>query len=245
MRAKSRCAIEFDGIIIDTEIKDYMTINIEGRQLLTHTLDTADIAGRIGDVITGSKVPARDIKVYFLLKAGRNKEFLKKVKRLTEILYTNKEVKFRFNDEEGYRIGQVTSFEDPPYDKNIGIGSYTIHCSDPFLYFEERESTGKMPRLKYRKYPVKIESITAKLSAGSKAIVRNVTQGTKIILNGSFTAGGELIITDEAITINGQNALTMLDYVESDYHDFKIYSEDEIVGVGLSGLKIKYRERAL
>ena len=245
MRAKSRCAIEFDGIIIDNEIKDYMTINVEGRQLLTHTLDTADIAGRVGDVITASKVPARDIKVYFLLKAGRNKEFLNKIKRLTEILYTNKEVKFRFNDEEGYRIGQVTSFEDPPYDQNTGIGNYTMHCSDPFIYFEERESTGTMPRLKYRKYPIKVESITAKLSQGSKAIVRNVTQGTKIILNGNFTAGGELIITDETITINGQNALTMLDYVESDYHDFKIYSEDEIMGVGLSDLKIKYRECAL
>ncbi len=245
MRAKSRCAIEFDGIIIDNEIKDYMTINVEGRQLLTHTLDTAEIAGRVGDVITAAKVPARDIKVYFLLKAGRNKEFLKKIKRLTEILYTQKEVKFRFNDEEGYRIGQVTSFEDPPYDQNTGIGSYTIHCSNPFIYFEERESSGKMPRLKYRKYPVKIESITAKLNAGSKAIVRNVNQGTKIILNGNFTAGQELIITDEAININGQNALTMLDYVESDYHDFKVYSEDEIVAEGLSDLKIKYRERAL
>ncbi|MDD7339799.1 MAG: phage tail family protein [Eubacteriales bacterium] len=245
MRAKSRCAIEFDGIIIDNEIKDYMTINVEGRQLLTHTIDTADIAGRIGDVITGSKVPARDIKVYFLLKAGRNKEFLKKIKRLTEILYTNKEVKFRFNDEEGFRIGQVTSFEDPPYDQNTGIGSYIIHCSDPFIYFEERESTGKMPRLKYRKYPVKVESIRAGLKAGSKAIVRNVTQGTKIILNGSFTAGGKLVITDEAITIYGQNALTALDYVESDYHDFKIYSEDEIIAEGLTDLKIKYRECAL
>ena len=102
-----------------------------------------------------------------------------------------------------------------------------------------------MPRLKYRKYPIKIESIEAKLSAGSKAIIRNVTQGTKIILNGTFKAGGELLITDEAITINGQNALTMLDYVESDYHDFKIYSEDEIIAEGLSGLKINYRERAL
>ena len=102
-----------------------------------------------------------------------------------------------------------------------------------------------MPRLKYRKYPVKIESIKAKLSAGSKWVVRNVAQGTKIILNGNFTAGQELVITDEAITINGQNALTMLDYVESDYHDFKIYSEDEIIAEGLSGLKIKYRERAL
>lgn len=245
MRAKSRCAIKFDGIIIDNEIKDYMTINVEGRQLLTHTLDTADIAGRVGDVITASKVPARDIKVYFLLKAGRNKEFLKKIKRLTEILYTQKEVKFRFNDEDGFRIGQVTSFEDPPYDQNTGIGSYTIHCSDPFIYFEERESTGKMPRLKYRKYPVKVESIEAKLNAGSKAIVRNKTQGTKIILNGSFTTGQELVITDEAITINGQNALTALDYVESDYHDFKVYSEDEIIAEGLSGFKIKYRERAL
>lgn len=245
MRAKSRCAIEFNGVIIDNEIKDYMTINVEGRQLLTHRLDTADIAGRIGDVITASKVPARDIKVYFLLKAGRNKEFLNKIKRLTEILYTQKEVKFRFNDEEGFRIGQVTSFEDPPYDQNTGIGSYTIHCSDPFIYFEERESTGKMPRLKYRKYPVKIESIEAKLSAGTKAIIRNVTQGTKIILNGSFTTGQELVITDEAITINGQNALTALDYVESDYHDFKIYSEDEIIAEGLTDLKIKYRECAL
>lgn len=245
MRAKSRCAIEFDGVIIDNEIKDYMTINVEGRQLLTHTLDTAEIAGRVGDVITASNVPARNIKVYFLLKAGRNKEFLDKIKRLTEILYTNKEVKFRFNDEEGFRVGQVTDFEDPPYDQNVGIGSYTIHCSDPYVYFEERESSGKVPRLKYRKYPVKIESIRAGLKAGSKAIIRNKTQGTKIILNGSFRAGQELIITDEAITINGQNALTMLDYVESDYHDFKIYSEDEVMGVGLSGLEIHYRERAL
>lgn len=216
----------FNGIDIDREIKGYMTINVEGRQLAVNQNDK------------------RKIKIYFLMKARNHFEFLERMKRLTEIILTDDKVKFSIEDEPGFRIGKVIEVEDPPYDSHKGIGSFTIE-SDPFLYRDYKKSTGKFPQIRYKKYPVKIEKITATLKTGKKVIVRNKATGRKIILNGNYTNGDKLEITESTVTINSENRLMDLDYAESDYHEFKIYSENEVLIEGGKDLEITYWECVL
>lgn len=240
----SRCAIKFNDIEIDKEINGYMTVNVEGRQLFSPTLETLEVPGRNGDICIGKQYSSRDIKVYFLIEAERNVDFLKKIKRLTEILQTTNEIEFKFRDEDGVRFGQVSEVEDPPYDSNIGIGSFTIHSSDPFLYTNIKQSKGNIPTLKYKKYPIKIESLEVIGAATSTLQVLNKSNGQKIIINEKLVSTDKVLITKDTITKNGNNILNKLDFVDSDYHEFEVYSGDSIT-VSSGNVTINYRERVL
>lgn len=241
----SHCALTFDGHLLDYEIESFMTVNVEGRQLLSPVLETVKIPGRDGDILIGGSFPPRNIIVHFMISDTKNTFFLEKIRRLNEILYTKEEAKFSFLDENGYRIGKVSNIEDPAYDSNLGFGKFTIHCADPFMYGRLRKTTGKIDILKLKKYPVKIEEIKITASATNKLVVTNKNKGTKIILNGSFVAGDEVIITKDKITVNGQNRMAWLDFVNSDYQNFNLYSEDEVIISPSANFEITYRERAI
>lgn len=245
MRELSHCALTFDGHLLDEEIESFMTVNVEGRQLLSRKLETINVPGRDGDIIIGETYPPRDIVVHFMISDYRNAYFLEKIRRLNEILYTDEEVKFNFNDEDGYRIGRLSNVSDPAYDSNLGFGKFTIHCADPFMYGHLRKTNAKIDELKLKKYPVKIEKIKITSPATNKLVIANKNTGKKIILNGSFTAGGKVIITKDKITVNGQNRMYWLDFVNSDYQNFELYSEDEIIVSPNSNFEISYRERAI
>lgn len=240
----SRCAIKFNDVEIDKEINGYMTVNVEGRQLFSPTLETLEVPGRNGDICIGKQYSSRDIKVYFLIEAERNVDFLKKIKRLTEILQTTNEVEFKFRDEDGVRFGQVSEVEDPPYDSNIGIGSFTIHSSDPFLYTNIKQSNGIIPTLKYKKYPIKIESLEVTGATTSSLQVLNKSNGKKIIINEKLVSTDKVLITKDTITKNGNNILNKLDFVTSDYHEFEVYS-GEAITVSSGNVTVNYRERVL
>lgn len=246
MRELSHCALTFDGHLLDEEIESFMTVNVEGRQLIAPNLETVNIPGRNGDVIIGGTYPARDITVHFMIKDSKNSFFLEKIRRLNEILYTDKEVKFSFLDEDGFRIGRLSEVDDPEYDSNLGFGKFTIHCSDPFLYGELKLTKSKIEKFKLKKYPVKIESIVLFVPETKKLVITNKTRGTKIILNGNFDNFDRIQITKDKITLNDRNIMNWLDFVNSDYQNFEAYSGDEIItNVDTDLISIAYRERKL
>ena len=245
MRELSHCALTFDGHLLDEEIESFMTVNVEGRQLLSPILETVKVPGRNGDIVIGGTYPPREIKVHFMISDYRNAYFLEKIRRLNEVLYTDKEVKFHFNDEDGYRVGRVSNTEDPAYNSNLGFGKFTIHCADPFMYGHLRKTNSKIDELKFKKYPVKIEEIKIIASVTNKLVITNKNKGTKIILNGDFKAEDEVIITKDKITVNGQNRMYWLDFVNSDYQNFELYSEDEVMVSPSTKFEIYYRERSL
>lgn len=238
----SKQALIFNNKNIDREIKGYTTINVDGRGLIAPNIETQSIVGRDGDIILNTQHPPRDIVVYFMIKAPYNSIFIEKLKELTELLHSDGDVPFSFGDEEGIRYGRVAEISDPPYDSNEGIGSFTIHCSDPYLYRNRAISAGTISRVKYNKYSLDIVSVTA-TTASSTLNITNTTTGRKIILN-NLSSGQKVVITKNTITVNGQNAMNKLDFVNSDYHEFKIYGGDTITTNG-TNLKIEYRERIL
>lgn len=245
MRELSHCALTFNGHLLDEEIESFMTVNVEGRQLLSRKLETVNIPGRDGDIIIGGTYPPRDITVHFMISDYRNSFFLEKIRRLNEILYTDEEVKFSFSDEDGYRIGRLSNVSDPAYDSNIGFGKFIIHCADPFLYGHLRKTLSKIDELKLKKYPVKIEEIKITAPETNKLVITNKNKGTKIILSGDFKAGDEVIIIKDKITVNGQNRIYWLDFVNSDYQNFNLYSEDEVMVSPSANFEISYRERSI
>ena len=249
----SHCALSFNGTNLDKKLKNYMTVNVEGRQLFSPRLNTVEVPGRDGDIVIDKTYPARDIKVYFLMYAENNEEWLKQIKELTNALQSKEDIWFSFADEEGFRYGQLSDFEDPPYDSNLGIGSFTLHCQDPFLYSDIKTATGTMPDFTYNYYSVKIERIEAKAThATDKVRISNDTKGLNIILNGKFYQNDNIILTKDGIKRNSTNILKYLDYLNSDYHNFKVFAKDKISVRVYDGnstyyptVTIRYRERIL
>lgn len=231
----------FNDINLDDTIEDYTTIDVKGRGLFVRKINQISINGRDGEYITESKYPSRKVVVDFLIKSSNHIEYFKTIQKLNNILNSEKDVIFRITDEEGVRIGRVTEVTDPAL--NQGVGSFTIFCQNPFVFGNEKLSTNKTIQSKYD-LDVKIENITAKITKGTnKVILINETKGTKIILNGTFNQNDILEISKEKITLNKRNIKSYLDFVESDYHEFKLYNNNVVTISGADSLKIEYRER--
>ncbi len=126
----SKCCLSFNGRNLDRIIDGYSTINVEGRQMFSPSLSYQRVRGRDGDILIEDSYPSREITVHYLIKAENNHWFLRKMKLLTMYLQSKEDVEFSFADELGVRFGRLSSFDDPPFDSNVGIGKFTIHCSD-------------------------------------------------------------------------------------------------------------------
>lgn len=214
----SKSAITYNGRCLDIEIDGYSTVNVIGRQMFAPKLEQQKIRGRDGDIISEFSYPARDIEVQYLLTACNNEEWLIKMKQLTMFLQSDKDVEFSFEDENGFRFGRLGDFEDPPYDSNIGLGKFTIHCQDPYLYSNIKEKINKIDQLQYDYYPVKVESISFVVNQkGNKLVVKNNNSAKRIIVNTDFNPGDKIDFSNSIIRKNNKNILSHLDYVESDF----------------------------
>ena len=230
----------FNETNLDDIIEDYTTIDVKGRGLFVRNINSISISGRDGEYITESKYPARKVIVDFLINSKNHLEYFKTMQKLNNIINSEKDVIFKVTDEEGYRIGRVTEVTDPALNK--GVGSFTIFCQNPFV-FGDKLTVGKTIKSKYS-LDVKIENITAKITNGTnKVILRNETKGTKIILNGTFTKDDILEISKEKILLNRKDIKSYLDFVESDYHEFKLFNNNAVTITNATNLQIEYRER--
>lgn len=231
---------------LDRLVPGYSTINVEGRQMFSPSNNYDTVRGRHGDILIDSAYPAREIIVHYMMEAESNAVFLRRMKQLTMYLQSDADVGFSFSDEPGVRFGRLSDFEDPPYDANIGMGSFTIHCFDPFLYSAIKESINEIKAFKLDYYPVRVESMEMQITtAGSKLVLKNTTRGRKIVVNTSFSSGDTVRFEGTNIYKNKDSVLRDLDFVESDYFNFDLYSRDRL-SCNLAGdVNVRYRERVL
>jgi predicted phage tail component-like protein len=237
--------VTYNGQILDDIISGYQTLNIAGRGLLGRALDTVIVAGRVGDVVLGQRVPPRDITVYYLIKSASNQDMQESLELLHMALSSEDDVTFQFGDEEYYRIGRLASAENPPYDSYSGVGSFTIHCQDPYKYKEMPALSGTnitLPETSNDGYRLDQIDVTFTLLADGFS-VKNVTTGRSIILLGDFLAGDTLRITDKGIWVNDEPAMDRLDFVNSDWQEFKLNAGDKITTA--KSMTMKVSERAL
>lgn len=241
------CALEFNGVVLDAAIDGYMTINVDGRGLLTREIKTVKVPGRAGDLIVDQSIPPRELQVYFFLKADRDIDFRKRLIYLHELLASDEDARIRFGDEIGSRFGRCTAVDDPPYDSNQGIGSFVLYCQDPFLYQEPKILTGKKVILSPASvYAHKLDQITVNISSNRSGLsIRNLSTGQRIILLGSFVAGDTVVMRPEdgVLTVNGKSDLPRIDYVNSAWQDFEICGEHRIDCP--EEMVIQYREKRL
>lgn len=236
------CKIKYNDVVLDDKLKNYMTINVEGRGLTAPTLKLVDIEGSDGDYIESEKYPSKDIKVYFVFYTKNNKERLELEEDLNLILQTDQEVKFSFDDEKGYRIGILSQAESIKYDYFTGVGSFTIHCSKPFRYLDEVTQKGENIKIDYKEKHFKIDWISFEFeNTGKEFEIKNTTTGEKIKVSNIEKLTGKVIVSKDKITINGGNVSEKLDYTVSTWKKFKVSNGDNIEFVGVTNPIIKYR----
>lgn len=238
------CKLTINGQCLDNILPGYTTTNVEGRGLFVREYTKTTIDGRDGAYIKKGTYPPRELKVHYVMVAADHNQWLRKMRKLNEILNTEIDVPISFADEEGTRYGQVSDFTDPPYDQHEGTGTITILCGDPFIYGQEeitRDRIGSISSLH-----AKILQIKGNIkSATSRVIITNTQKQTRLILNGSFKAGDELIFKGDKITVNGVDRRSWLDPFESDYFEFKLYANDTVESNELQNLEIRYQSRWL
>lgn len=231
-------AMLFNNILFEDEIQGYQTLNVEGRETLGYDLETSgNISGRHGAVTFGKTLPPRLLRVQYRLEASDNEEFQRLFRKLNWLLETTGEVPVRFRDDlEITYYGELSSMSEIPADRNTVIGTFEIYCSDPFKYEEQAEQSGN-PLTAYLPTPYAIKPDEIRLimaQNATKITVDNANTGRHIILNGTYQTGDEIIIrlneTNQGrkLTKNGQNIMNNLDYMETDFHDFKIKRNDVI-----------------
>lgn len=223
-------AMFFNGRIFENEIEGYETLNVSGRETVSYSTTTA---GNSNEILT-KELDARILTIQYRLKADDNTEFQKKFRKLNELLETdNEDVEIRFIDdvEIEYR-GQITAMAEVPPETNNAIGTFEIYCADPWKEENEVVATGNPVQLYmksiYKTKPQKIE-LTLK-STTNKITVDNLTTGRHIILDGNYRSGDKIVIEipENKITQNGQNIMSDLNYVETDFHKFLVKRGDEI-----------------
>lgn len=229
------------------DLEGYTTANIEGRGLLHRVFSSIDVPGRDGEYIIDQRLPARHLIVHFRMLADNATEFLERINQLHDALKSDEDVLIQCSDENYYRYGRYAEAEAPPYDSYRGFGSYTLKCQDPYKYRDLAAVTGADITIPSGAvYPFRIRSIMATITTARTGFtITNVTTGRKIILTGEFATGQVLTLQPEdgRILLNGQNIMSRLDHIASDWHTFEIYSGDRITAP--QAITLNLSERAL
>ncbi|WP_435029637.1 distal tail protein Dit [Levyella massiliensis] len=216
---------------LDQLLDGYTTANVEGRLMLSSSLDTQSVPGRNGDVVMAQTLPAREITVHFVLKAKNSVGYIKKCRELNKLIQTDRESKLSFSDEKGFWRVYSSKVDAPPYDWKEGTGAITFHCADPFLHGEIKQFKDLSSKANSNAYALRLNK--ALLEANGKVILKNATTGVRIAFVKALT--GQLLITQDAITLNGENIVPSLDIQSSTWKGFTIHPGDTITAEGATG----------
>lgn len=232
------------GALLDMAVPYFHTLNVEGRGLFSPTLSTVTPEGGIGDIVTGSRIPARDIIIHFLIKAPNASEHLRSVRILNRYLTWDGKNRFYFSDERGYRLGQISSVNAPPFDRWQGEGTLTVHCSDPFLHIPMREITGNPVTFNVIDcMAIKLKKVSF-IGSGGTSTLKNHRTFQRIELEG-LPAGKEIIITEEAITCGGDPCIKSMNFETSTWKNFELRPEDTLEVTGARTVPVYEYERLI
>lgn len=241
----------YDGVELEKHINGYHTVNVEGRGLFSPELNVINVEGRDGTIVNTQNLPARTLKVHFIIRANNSKEKREKELKLNQFLRKAKDVEVQFTDEDGYYMGRYSGFSNIPYDYFQGEGTFDIYCQNPYKIIEiseveESDYVREESKTKVLLSPIntcdKIEIEEIKGEVVNQKEVRITSKETGDIISlKNLDSTGTLIINREQILLNNLNIKDKLDFNISTWKNFKIEDGDEIVIEGLNSVSFKYR----
>lgn len=244
----SSVAMTWNGDLLEDQVPGYKTLNVEGRGLVDSYLAFHPLVpGRDGDIVSSETVKSRYLVIQFQIDAEDRYMLREAYNKLNSVLrnHDRTTTAFSFADEPEYTFyGRFSDAVEPDPATNNPVGYLRLLCEDPYKYGPVFELKGTS--VHDFNYPLKVESIEFTMpSATNKLTILNQTTGRRIILNGDYTTGQVIKIADGNITKNGQTIKNNLDYIESDWHGFKVRAGDIISVSPTATLKIMARRRLL
>ena len=241
-------SLSYDGNLLEQLVSGFKVLTIEGRELIGNRISYFSIPGVDGEIIEDVTLPSRIIRATYALVADTNEGFREKFNYLNSLLNTRDKTDkvIRFLDEDAYFEGILESVDQPSTETNNVIGQMAFRCQKPFKYLADETTSGTISKIapdgvREISYKIELVSITATAGTGSTMIIKNATTGERMILNNSFVAGQNLVITPRMITLDGANIASSLDYTSSIWKNFRLNAGDVITVTGGSNLKVTFR----
>lgn len=127
-------AVCFNDVWLDTEIDEFQTLHVQGRELLACEVSETDVPMADGVVYKGKRYLPRTIIVTYQIIATDEEAFREAFNKLNQILAVE-EAHLIFKDEEDkfFIATKVGNSEVPP-GKNCVTGEIEFYCADPFKY---------------------------------------------------------------------------------------------------------------
>lgn len=106
-------ALKYNGVFLDTEIPEFRTLSVSGREVLDKEYDLKTVDGIHGATVLSHRIPERKITVRYQIKASTAYAFRNVFNKLNKILgVENAQVIFA-DEPDKYFIGTAHNGETP------------------------------------------------------------------------------------------------------------------------------------
>lgn len=123
-----------NGVLPESKILGYHTLNVSGREMLSSEIGEKDISHADGTIYLYKRDLPRELVVTYQLIAPNPEEFMRRFNALCAML-NGEQMQIIFNDEQDkYFTATKSSVELPEPGRLAVTGTYTLYCTDPYKY---------------------------------------------------------------------------------------------------------------
>ncbi|MGQ2227094.1 distal tail protein Dit [Fructobacillus fructosus] len=247
---KSVESLTFNGINLESEIDEFRTVSVDGRDNYSRKLSTSDSFGD-GEFFLRSKIEKNTISVVFFLIAETTEQFNRAFTRL-KLLLQGDEKEFYFADEPEFtRIGTVTKLTNGEPGSLSVKGTIEITMSDPYRHGQTKTIDGQNvvyindPQLTYRQ---NVDSIVVNVGESStNEILLTIGNDWRLKMNGSFPSSSTIVlnINDRSLTVNGNSALNTIDIMQTNIFEATIEKGSQVRCSQAAKMTVEYRVKQL
>lgn len=127
-------AVCFNGHWLDSEVPGFRTLAVEGRELISRTVDTYTVGNTDGANYRDATFGSRNITVTYQIKSRNQYEFRDAFNKLNGIIHA-KQAQLIFADEQDkYFIATQSSYGQVPAGAKNVTGTIVFYCADPKKY---------------------------------------------------------------------------------------------------------------
>lgn len=170
-----------NGVLPESKILGYHTLNVSGREMLSSEVGEKDISHADGTIYLYKRDLPRELVVTYQLIAPNPEEFMRRFNALCAML-NGEQMQIIFNDEQDkYFTATKSSVELPEPGRLAVTGTYTLYCTDPYKYALKRK--------------------TADIKNGVNEITNNGTKECPVVFDLSNKSDGVLLNVQLMTTI--------------------------------------------